>query len=380
MVMVRPNLHEATGLREGKRRALTANRDNHVPIEAGIDVVIVQYGAYPFLSKCLQSLEDASTRPNRIIVVVNGIRDAPVEQIQRDHPSVEVVVNSVNAGYSRAANQGLRLSKAKYVVLLNNDLTVDPGWLTPLREAADRDPQAALIQPKVLSSSDRRHFDYAGAAGGFIDGYGYPCARGRVFDSIEEDHGQYDDPCELFWASGAALMIDREAALRIDGFDEDFFIFHEESDLAWRLHMQGRRVRFCPDSRVYHFGSGSFKASRSATQLQYYMMHRNDLLMVIKNWGSRELRFRLPVRVLLEVVSWPLLAARGTQEFPEAVKGFVWVIGNPRRVAAMRRKAQSARTHPDSFFRHLMIRGILPLRYFLGRARDYPKLDRYPST
>ncbi|MFZ3356878.1 MAG: glycosyltransferase family 2 protein [Thermoplasmata archaeon] len=348
--------------------------------EAAVDVVIVQYGSYPFLSKCLQSLEAGSTVPNRIIVVVNGIRDAPVEQIQRDHPSVEVVLNSVNAGYSRAANQGLRLSKAKYVVLLNNDLTVDPNWLTPLREAADRDPTAALIQPKVLSSLDPHQFDYAGAAGGFIDGYGYPCARGRVFDSIEEDHGQYDDPCELFWASGAALMIDREAALRIGGFDEDFFIFHEESDLAWRLHMQGRRVRFCPESRVYHFGSGSFKASQSATRLQFYMMHRNDLLMVIKNWGTRELRFRLPVRVLLEVVSWPFLVARGTHEFSEAVKGFAWVVGNPRKVAAMRRKAQSERTHPDSSFRHLMVRGILPLRYFLGRAKAFPKLDRYPST
>ena len=309
-----------------------------------MDVVIVRSRIVLVLTKCLTSLKNASALPNRIIVVVNGIRDAPLEQIRQDHPTVEVVVNDVNAGYPQAANQGLRISNAKYVVLLNNDLTVDPHWLTPLRQAADGDPEAALIQPKVLSSVESTRFDYAGAAGGFIDGYGYPCARGRIFNTIEQDHGQYDDPCELFWASGAALLIDREAALRIGGFDESFFIFHEESDLAWRLHMQGRRVRFCPASRVYHFGSGSFKSSPSATRLQLYMMHRNDLLMVIKNWGSRELRFRLPVRVILELVSWPFLAAQRTHEFSEAVKAFGWVIRNPRKIAAMRRKSQSERT------------------------------------
>ena len=347
-------------------------------VDSSVDVVVVQYGAYGFLSKCLRSLTEAAVLPNRIIVVVNGIRDAPVEQITRDHPSVEVVVNPTNAGYPRAANQGLRMSSAKYVVLLNNDLTVATDWLTPLRETAEQNPRVALVQPKVLSSADVTRFDYSGAAGGFIDGYGYPCARGRIFETMEVDHGQYDDPCELFWASGAALLIDRAAALEIGGFDEEFFIFHEESDLAWRLHLRGRTVRFSPGSRVFHFGSGSFRSSSGASRLKFFMMHRNDLLMVIKNWGPRELRFRLPVRLLLEVVSWPFLAVQRTSEFGEALKAFAWVAGNPRKVVAMRRKAQSERTHPDSSYRHLMIQGILPLRYFLARETSFPELERYP--
>jgi hypothetical protein len=348
-------------------------------VDPSVDVVIVQYGVYHFLTACLDSLERATVLPGRIIVVVNGIRGAPVDQIALDHPSVELIVNSDNAGYPRAANQGLRRSTAKYVVLLNNDLTVDPDWLTTLRETADRNPQAALVQPKILSSTDRQHFDYAGAAGGFIDGYGYPCARGRVFDTMEVDQGQYDSECELFWASGAALLIDRAAALEIGGFDEDFFIFHEETDLAWRLHLRGRTVWFCPNSKVIHFGSGSFKESPRASRLQYYMMHRNDLLMVIKNWGSHELRFRLPIRVLLEVVSWPYLALKNRTEFEEALKGFLWVLQHPRKIVSMRRGAQSARTHSDSTYRHLMIRGILPLRYYLARDRSFPKLECYAT-
>jgi GT2 family glycosyltransferase len=348
-------------------------------VEPSVDVVVVQYGKYDFLTECLRSLEHATVRPNRIIVVVNGIRGAPVEQIRVDHPTVEVTVNTENRGYPQAANQGLRLSNARYVVLLNNDLTVDPDWLTPLRESAERHPEAALVQPKIISSVDRENFDYAGAAGGFMDGYGYPCARGRLFTTIEKDRGQYDDACELFWASGAALLIDREAALQVGGFDENFFIFHEESDLAWRLHLRGRTVWFAPTSRVYHFGSAAFKESAEASRLQLYMMHRNDLIMVAKNWGPRELRFRLPVRVLLEFASWPFLAIEFPTEFSEAVRAFLWVARHPDQIARMRRTAQAQRTHPDSSYRHLMVRGILPLRYYVGRERLFPQLDRYPA-
>ncbi len=347
-------------------------------VDGSVDVVIVQYGSYRFLFDCLDSLLKAEVRPHRILVVVNGIRDAPVEQIRQDFPAVEVIVNADNAGYPRAANQGLRASTAKYVVLLNNDLTVAPDWLAPLRAAAEADVRAALVQPKVLSSRDRTEFDYSGAAGGFMDAYGYPCARGRVFDTIERDRGQYDDGRELFWASGAALLIDRAAALEIGGFDEQFFIFHEETDLAWRLHLRGRTVRFCPQSRVFHFGSASFSESATTSRVKLYMMHRNDLLMLVKNWGPDELRFRLPVRVLLELAGLPRLAAQRSPEFEETLRALLWLLGHRRQAAAMRRTAQSLRTHPDSSYRHLLVRGILPLRYFLGGARSFPQLETYP--
>jgi GT2 family glycosyltransferase len=272
------------------------------------------------------------------------------------------------------------LSKARYVVLLNNDLTVDPDWLGPLRETADRHPEAALVQPKIMSSVERARFDYAGAAGGFMDGYGYPCARGRLFRTIEDDRGQYDDPCELFWASGAALLIDRAAALEVGGFDEEFFIFHEESDLAWRLHLRGRTVWFAPGSRVFHFGSAGFKESVQTSRLQLYMMHRNDLIMVAKNWGPQQLRFRLPVRVLLEFASWPFLAVENPAELSEAVRAFLWFARHPDQIARMRRKAQAQRTHPDESYLHLIVRGILPLRYYVGRERFFPELERYPPS
>lgn len=349
-------------------------------VHEDIDVVVVQFGPYDVLARCLGSLENGRQRPGRTIVIVNGIEGAPVEQIRRDHPSVEVVVNSENVGYSRAANQGLKLSTAAFVVLLNNDVVVDEGWLAPLRRTAFDHPQAALVQPKVLSLANPMVFDYSGAAGGFIDGYGYPCARGRLFDRIESDTGQYDDECELFWASGAALLIDRSAALAVGGFDENFFIFHEESDLAWRLHLQGRTTWFCPTSRVYHVGSASFNASLPSARLKYYMMHRNDLIMVAKNWEGRELRFRFPVRLLLEVVSWTYLLYANRTELREAARGLAWVALNSRKVREMRRGVQSRRTHPDASYRHLMVRGILPLRRFVGREMRFSELDRYPPA
>jgi GT2 family glycosyltransferase len=346
--------------------------------EATVDVVVVQYGQHEFLYRCIDSLERAEEKPNRIIVVVNGIRGVTVDQLRHDQPRVDLIVNEQNLGYPRAANQGLRLSTARYVVLLNNDVQVDPKWLGPLRKIAVEHPEAALVQPKVLSSIEPERFDYAGGVGGFIDGYGYPCQRGRVFQTMEIDRGQYDEPCELFWASGAALLIDREAALEIGGLDEDLFIFHEESDLAWRLHLHGRTVWSCPDSRIFHHGSASFKESRELSALQYYMMHRNDLILVIKNWGSQELRFRLPIRVLLELASWPYFALTNPSEFKEAVKATIWLASHVQEIRRMRRGSQSIRTHADDSYRHLMIRGILPLRYFLGRDRLFSQLDRYP--
>lgn len=345
-----------------------------------VDVVIVQYGVYEFLFKCLRSIEQASEQPDRVFVIVNGIRDASTDQIQKDYPSVVVVVNPENWGYPRAANQGLRLSTARYVVLLNNDVVVDRDWLRPLIQTAADHPEAALVQPKVLSSIDPQRFDYAGAAGGYIDGYGYPCARGRVFETLEKDSGQYDDPCELFWASGAALLIDRQAALDIGAFDENLFIFHEESDLSWRLHLSGRTAWSSPRAKVFHYGSASFKESQRLSRLQYYMMNRNDFLMLIKNWGPRELRFRLPVRLLLELTSWPYLALRNPTQLREAVRALGWIFTNSRQIRAMRKRTQLLRTHPDSSYQHLMVRGILPLRYYLARETTMAKLDRYPPA
>jgi len=345
-----------------------------------VDVVVVQYGAYDVLARCLTSILRASARPGRILVVVNGMEGTTVDRARLEFPDAEFVENVENAGYPKAANQGLRLSRARFVVLLNNDVVVEEGWLEPLRQSAIDHPQAALVQPKILSLGDRGRFDYSGAAGGFMDGYGYPCARGRIFTEIEADTGQYDDPCELFWAGGAALLIDREAALEIGGFDPDFFIFHEESDLAWRLHLRGRTVWFSPRSVVYHQGSASFGASVTATELKYYMMHRNDLLMLIKNLDGRELRFRLPVRLLLEVVNCGSLLATNPRELRGVVRALLWVGTHPGFVRSMRHAAQARRSVPDTAFRHLMIRGILPLQFYLARRRRFTDYREYARS
>lgn len=345
-----------------------SNPSRRAPSKVGF--VIVQYGNPGPLVRCLRSLQSTCARDRvRTVVVVNGIAGGSVDELQALHPDVEFLDPGRNLGYAGAANLGLRLIESEYIVLLNNDVTFADGWLDPLVSTAEKDRQIAVIQPKVLSARDRSRFDYAGAAGGFIDRYGFPFARGRVFDTIEVDRGQYDEPIEIFWASGAAFFMRRDAVLAAGAFDEEFFVYHEETDLCWRLHLMGRRVTVCPESVIFHEGSTTFSSSPSLSRLQRYYMHRNGLLLVLKNTQARDLPFRLGVRLLLEVSSWPYLLLARPSEAAESVKGLVWLAAHRARLREMRGRAQRIRVVPDESYRWLMCGGILPVHYFLYGRR-----------
>ena len=253
------------------------------------------------LDRCLDSLYAAGGAVPRVIVVDNGGHVSDTWGLETVRQQVEVLRLPANAGYAGGCNAGLKLCSFRYVVFLNDDAEVAPGWLEPLVAEAEQDPSIGALQPKILSSKSRhvgrREFDYAGAAGGMLDRLGYPYCLGRSFSGTEEDKGQYDDPAEIFWASGVALFARREVLERLGGFEEGFFMHMEEIDLCWRMRLQGFRICSVPSSVVWHEGGASL---RQGSPGKVYYNHRNAFAMLLRNRGTAALFFVVPLRMLLE--------------------------------------------------------------------------------
>ncbi|MDW8467217.1 MAG: glycosyltransferase family 2 protein [Chloroherpetonaceae bacterium] len=209
-----------------------------------------------------------------------------------------------NLGYAGGCNFGFRHTEGKYVIFLNNDTEQEPDWIEHLVEVAESDERIAALQPKLRSMQAKlrgeKVFDYAGAAGGMLDMLGYPYALGRVFNAVEPDHGQYDESRDIFWASGAAMMVRRKAIEQVGAFDDDFFAHMEEIDLCWRLKIAGYRIVSVPKAVVYHYGGATLAAGNPR---KIYLNHRNNLMMIIKNASWSRLLWLLPVRVLLELAA-----------------------------------------------------------------------------
>ncbi len=222
-----------------------------------VAVVILNYNTRglleQFIPKVLQS-----TYPNlKLVIADNASSDGSADWVQQHYPKVQLIRLAENLGYAAGYNQALQNVHTPYYVLLNSDVEVTPGWLEPLVHMMQSNPDIAACQPKIMAYHQRDSFEYAGASGGWIDAYGYPFCRGRVFDTLEKDLGQYDNPAEIFWASGACLMVHADRFHEANGFDPDFFAHMEEIDLCWRLKNEGFQVWTCPLSTVFHMGGGT---------------------------------------------------------------------------------------------------------------------------
>lgn len=269
-----------------------------------IAVVILSWNGCEMLRRFLPSVlrcsGDVSGGTVSIYVADNGSLDNSVEMLCCEFPSVRVVMLSENYGFADGYNRALRQVKAEYVVLLNSDVEVTEHWLEPLVAYMDAHPEAAACQPKVRSWHRRDLFEYAGAAGGFIDRYGYPFCRGRVFSRVEEDKGQYDAVHSLFWATGAALFIRRSDYVEAGGLDGRFFAHMEEIDLCWRLRARGRGIVCVPRSVVYHVGGGTL---RKENPHKTFLNFRNNLLMLYKNLPDKELGGVMRMRAFLDYIA-----------------------------------------------------------------------------
>lgn len=264
-----------------------------------IAVVILNWNGVKLLEQFLPSVLQYSAEAV-IYVADNASTDSSVNFVKENFPSVKIIQNNGNHGFAKGYNDALQNVGAEIYALVNSDIEVTQNWLRPIIETFDKEKQTAVIQPKILDFKNKEYFEYAGAAGGFIDKYGYPFCRGRIFDTIEKDNGQYNDNCELFWASGACFFIRKEVYHQLNGFDETFFAHQEEIDLCWRAKNEGHIIKYNSESVVYHVGGATLQQGNPK---KTYLNFRNSLLMLVKNLPKKGLFFVIFFRMILDGIA-----------------------------------------------------------------------------
>lgn len=279
-------------------------------------VVILNYNGAGMLRRFLPSVIEYSPEAS-IYVADNGSSDESCDVVRNEFPAVKLMVLDHNYGFAEGYNRALAQVDEEYAVLLNSDVEVTRGWLSPMTQFLDSNPEVAACQPKLLSFKQKDFFEYAGAAGGFIDKWGYTFCRGRIFNTVERDSGQYDDTTDVFWATGAALMIRNEVYKNNGGLDGRFFAHMEEIDLCWRLRSRGYRIACVPQSHVYHVGGATLKKENPQ---KTYLNFRNNLLMIYKNASDCQLKKIMLFRKVFDNVAALKFLASGDYAAFKAVR------------------------------------------------------------
>ena len=264
-----------------------------------ISVVILNWNGSAMLQRFLPSVIRYSEEAE-IIVADNGSTDHSIDILREKFPSVRILPFRENYGFAEGYNRAIQQIETPYVLLLNDDVEVTPHWLKPLLTFMNHHPEVAACQPKILSETNREVFEYAGACGGFIDHLGYPYCRGRIFNHVEKDRGQYDQVCPIFWATGAALLVRTDVYRKEGGLDKRFFAHMEEIDFCWRLRSRNYGIYCIPQSTVYHVGGGTLPKSHPR---KTFLNFRNNLLMLYKNLPEERLNFTLRIRYLLDLIA-----------------------------------------------------------------------------
>jgi GT2 family glycosyltransferase len=250
-----------------------------------IAVIILNWNGQKLLEQFLPSVMSYSNEAT-IYVADNASNDNSIQFIKDNYPSITIIQNTINYGFAKGYNQALQKINEDFYCLLNSDVEVSKNWLTPILSIFEDEPTIGIIQPKILDYKDKSKFEYAGAAGGFIDKYGYPFCRGRLFETIEEDIGQFDDELEIFWASGACFFIRKDIFRTLNGFDNDFFAHQEEIDLCWRAYNFGYKAKYTSKSVIYHVGGATLQEGNPK---KTYLNFRNSLFMLLKNLPKEKL-------------------------------------------------------------------------------------------
>ena len=262
-------------------------------------IAILNWNGEKLLPQFLPSVINNSKNAT-IYVIDNASTDKSIELLTTQFPSVKIIQNKGNYGFAQGYNEGLKKIDAEYFCLLNSDVEVTKNWIEPIEKLFDNNPNIAAIQPKILDYKNKEYFEYAGAGGGFIDKFGYPFCRGRVFSTLEKDNGQYNDTAQIFWATGASLFIRKKDFFEQNGFDEEFFAHMEEIDLCWRLNNAGRKIYYCGESTVYHLGGATLD---KANPKKWYLNYRNSLWMMLKNLPANKLFPMLFTRLSMDGIA-----------------------------------------------------------------------------
>jgi GT2 family glycosyltransferase len=329
-------------------------------------VVILNWNGRHMMEKFLPSVTANTTGDAEVIIADNGSTDDSIEFLHSHYPSLRIIQLDQNYGFAEGYNRALAQVEADYYVLLNDDVEVTPHWIEPVIAQMQQNTQTAICQPKLLMYDRRDTFEYAGAAGGFIDSYGYPFCRGRLFDVVEQDHGQYDDPREIFWASGAAMFVRADVWHQLGGLDGDFFAHMEEIDFCWRAKNKGYRVEYCPQSVIYHVGGGTLPKSNPR---KTYLNFRNNLSMLYKNLPDGRLNRVLLLRLMLDyVAALKFLLERKPKEFQAVFQAHR---DYRRRKPGLRLKREALRPRQVS----CIYRGHLLLDFYLRGKKHFSTLE-----
>lgn len=261
-----------------------------------IAIALLNWNGEKLLERYLPSVV-AHSQEADIYVIDNASTDQSVAFLQQQYPEIKIITLNENFGYAGGYNKGLEGIDADYFVLLNSDVEVTAGWLTALRDHVQANPECEMAQPKIRADRQRTHFEYAGACGGYIDSFGFPYCRGRIFTEIEPDLGQYDSPATIDWATGACLLIKAETFRQLGGFDSQFFAHMEEIDLAWRYRNTVKKISVIPQSVVYHLGGATLEVSNPQ---KTFLNFRNSLLMLLKNLPKNKIFGIIFVRLILD--------------------------------------------------------------------------------
>ncbi len=330
-----------------------------------VAIVILNWNGKQLLEQFLPSIVKFSKDEADIYVADNASTDDSLDFVSKHFPEIKIIQNTKNGGYARGYNEALKHVKADIYALVNSDIEVTKHWLTPIIDQFKKEQNTAAIQPKILDFKDKNAFEYAGAAGGFIDKYGYPYCRGRLFDTLEKDIGQFDDVTNIFWASGACFFIRATVFHDLIGFDEDFFAHQEEIDLCWRIHNKSLKIQYVGDSTVYHIGGATLEQYNPK---KTYLNFRNSLYTLVKNVPKRQLFFTVLIRMLLDgIAAFKFLVELKPRHFVAVLKAHFSFYMNLRKMYSKRKQLSKRNSE------YYKIKSVV-WQYFVSRKKTFGKL------
>lgn len=331
--------------------------------EPAVAIIVLHSKNVKDTSECLDSLLRTDYNNMEILVVNNNDSKEAIDNLKKSFPTVKVVSTDSNLGHAEGCNFGYRHASAscKYVVFLDNDVTLDHNWLRPMVEFCENDDTIGACQPKLLQFQNPELFEYNGGAGGYLDPFAYTVIRGRIFYEFEKDEGQWNSIAEVFWAGGCCVLVRRKCLEEVGLYDSSFFLYFDEIDLCWRLRLAGYKIFCIPSSIVYHKGGGK------RSKLALYYKHRNNIIMMIKNYDRLNLIRYGMGRFFMDISAIPLNGI-------SVLRAYGWILLNLRSILKSRRKVQQIRSVHDNHIRSFMIRQPIILLYYVKKLKTFSQI------
>ena len=336
-----------------------------------VSIIIPHYNGKKLLHNCISSIYQNINIDNfETIVVDNASTDDSVKNIKDLFSDVVIVSNKENIGYSGGCNIGAQQAKGKYLIFLNNDTEHSDGWIEKLVDFLEKHPDTFAAQPKVLNINNKEYFDYAGGAGGFIDRFGFPYVKGRLFNTLEKDTGQYDEPSEIFWSSGAAMIVRADIFNQLNGFDEVYFAYMEEIDLCWRAQALRYKIWSIPNAYVYHYGKQTIKEN---TVKSHYLNHRNSWILFLKNSFTFDYGILILKRLVLDWMAliYSVLTFDFTR-FIAIIYAEIWILFSLIKIIKIRKNNHIIQL--DNIYNK-----SIAIDYFIKRKKYFSQIDNNNS-